>query len=127
MCGSGGVTRRPGDPGDGASSWPGPAQIPREPGSRPRVPRPRVQSGLLVRPGGGRGQRRDRGPVSRTAVPGGLGSGVRMQTPRWRAGAGGPGRVPEGQASGEGAGRLFAGLSEDVWESLGPGERPAAG
>lgn len=56
MCGSGGVTGRPGDPGDGASSWPGPAQIPREPGSRPRVPRPRVQSALLVRPGGGRGQ-----------------------------------------------------------------------
>lgn len=54
MCGSGGVTGRPGDPGDGASSWPGPAQIPREPGSRPRVPRPRVQSALLVRPGGQR-------------------------------------------------------------------------
>lgn len=55
MCGSGGVTGRPGDPGDGASSWPGPAQIPREPGWRPRVPCPRVQSGLLVRPGGARG------------------------------------------------------------------------
>lgn len=38
MCGAGGVTGRPGDPGNGTSSKPGPAQIPREPGSRPHVP-----------------------------------------------------------------------------------------
>lgn len=45
-----------------------------------------------------------RGPASRRTVPGGLGSGVRMQTPRWRAGERGPGPVPERQADRGGRG-----------------------
>lgn len=73
---------------------PGPAR-PRSRASRTRVRASRVPACspvyLCVREAAeGCG---DRGPASRTAVPGGLGSGVRMQTPRWRAG--GPGRVPE--------------------------------
>lgn len=96
MCGAGGVTGRPGDPGNGTSSKPGPAQIPREPGSRPRVP---ACSPVCLRvreaaegSGGGRG------PAAWRAVPGRPGSGVKMQTPRWRAGEGGPGQAPERRA-----------------------------
>lgn len=49
MCGGGGVTGRPRDPGGGAASRP--VQIPREPGPRPRAPRPRAQPRLLARAG----------------------------------------------------------------------------
>lgn len=122
MCGAGGVTGRPGDPGNGASSRPGPAQIPREPGSRPRVPAcspvclrvPEAAAGS----GGGR-----RGPAARRAVPGRPGSGERMQTPRWRAGEGRPGQAPEGQARGG----CSPASGRTAGRASGSGERPAPG
>lgn len=116
MCGAGGVTGRPGDPGNGTSSKPGPAQIPREPGSRPHVPAcsPVCLRAQEAAEGSGGG----RGPAARGAVPGRPGSGVRMQAPRWRAGEGGPGQAPEGRADQGGRGEA-ARLREDDWDSLG--------
>lgn len=101
MCGSGGVTGRPGDPGDGASSKLGPAQILREPGARPASPR-------VVRSACASGKRQ-RAPAAAGTLQLGEQSlvcpaGVKMQTPRWRAGEGVPGQVPEGRA-GQGGSR----------------------
>lgn len=127
MCGVGGVTGRPGDPGNGASSRPGPAQIPREPGSRPRVPACSPVC-LRVREAAA-GSGGVRGPAARRAVPGRPGSGERMQTPRWRAGEGGPGQAPEGLAGGPGRSRggCSPASGRTAGRASGSGERPAPG
>lgn len=127
MCGAGGVTGRPGDPGNGhllqARPGPDPAR------ARLASARPCVQSGLLARPGGGGGQRRRPGACSSGSSPwparlGSEDAGSALESRRGRPrsgtrGAGGPGRArgscpPPGGRLGEPRG-LASGLH--------PGER----
>lgn len=117
--GAGGVTGRPRDPRGSTSSCP--AQIPREPG-----PRPRAQSSLLARPGGcrgagGRGSLGARSP-ERIAQQARRGSG-RMQARSWRAVEGGPGPGRGGRA---GAGRV-RGAGGGHWEDDGAGDAEGRG
>lgn len=123
MCCAGGVTGRPGYPGNGASSKPGPAQIPREPGSRPRVP---ACSPVCLRVREAAEGSGGRGPAVRRAVPGRPGLGVRMQTPRWRAREGGPGQDPDGRAGQGGRGEAVC-PPPGGRRASGSGERPAPG
>lgn len=113
MCGAGGVTGRPRDPGGGAAS--SPAQIPRERGPRPRAPAPspvcsRVRAFA---------ERREAAELSaaRSAVSGGAG---RMQSRRWRAEEGAPGRYRA--VRGAGLGPRKRGRVGDPEEPGGAGE-----